>query len=48
MVFQLLTGSRGPEVPAVGSALLRAETTVAETVEFLRRADPGQGLREPS
>jgi hypothetical protein len=30
----------------VGSALLRAETTVAETVEFLRRADPGQGLRE--
>jgi hypothetical protein len=32
----------------VRSALLRPETIVAETVEFLRLADPGQGPREPS
>jgi hypothetical protein len=33
---------------AVRSALLRPETTVAETLEFLRLAGPGQGPREPS
>jgi hypothetical protein len=48
MVFQLLAGSRAPGCPDVRSALLRLETTVAETVESLRRASPGQGLHEPS
>ena len=37
-----------PECPAMRSALLRPETTVAETVEFLRLSGPGQGPREPS
>ncbi len=42
-----------PGCPAVRSALLRpettvAETTVAETVEFLRLSGPGQGPRELS
>jgi hypothetical protein len=42
---------RSPSVPgcsAVRSALLRPETTVTETVDFLRLAGPGQGPREPS
>jgi|HubBroStandDraft_6_1064221.scaffolds.fasta_scaffold7446117_1 hypothetical protein len=37
-----------PGCPAVRSALLRPETTVAETVEFLRLSGPGQGPRELS
>jgi len=37
----------GPVVPGC-PALLRPEPTVAETVEFLRLAGPGQGPHEPS
>jgi len=41
-------GPAVPGCPAVRSALLRPETTVAETVELLRLSGPGQCPREPS
>jgi len=46
--FSFRLGPAVPGCPAVCSALLHPETTLAETVEFLRRAGLGQGLREPS
>jgi hypothetical protein len=46
--FSFRLGPAVPGCPAVRSALLRPETTVAEMVEFLRLSGPGQGLREPS
>ena len=53
MVFSFGLDPVVPGCPAVRSALLRpettvAETTVAETVEFLRLSGPGQGPRELS
>ena len=46
--FSFRLGPVVPGCPALRSTLLRPETTLAETIAFLRLAGPGQGPRELS